>query len=166
MKPAVPKNLPRTGLDWERLIPQIGAANRALARYDGVLQGVPNPEILLSPLTTQEAVLSSRIEGTRATFDEVLKFEAGEDVPEEERRLDIQEVINYRRALHTAEAALQHRPFNLSLLRELHAILLDGVRGRRRRRPARRPPRGTCRRRRCGAARRDGSGGGRSAATG
>jgi len=130
MKPAVPKNLPRTGLDWERLIPQIGAANRALARYDGVLQGVPNPEILLSPLTTQEAVLSSRIEGTRATFDEVLKFEAGEDVPEEERRLDIQEVINYRRALHTAEAALQHRPFNLSLLRELHAILLDGVRGR------------------------------------
>jgi len=72
----MPKKLPRTGFAWERLIPEIGAANRALARYDGVLQGVPNPEILLSPLTTQEAVLSSRIEGTRATLDEVLKFEA------------------------------------------------------------------------------------------
>ncbi|OGO14081.1 MAG: cell filamentation protein Fic [Chloroflexi bacterium RBG_13_68_17] len=130
MKPAVPRKLPRTGLDWERLIPQIGAANRALARYDGVLQGVPNPVILLSPMTTQEAVLSSRIEGTRATLDEVLKFEAGEEVPEEERRLDILEIINYRRALHVAEAALQRRPFNLNLLRELHGTLLDGVRGR------------------------------------
>ena len=130
MKPAVPRKLPRTGLDWERLIPQIGAANRALARYDGVLLGMPNPVILLSPMTTQEAVLSSRIEGTRATLDEVLKFEAGEEVPEEERRLDILEIINYRRALHVAEAALQRRPFNLNLLRELHGTLLDGVRGR------------------------------------
>ncbi len=130
MKPAVPKKLPRTGLDWERLIPQIGAANRALAHYDGVLHGVPNPGILLSPMTTQEAVLSSRIEGTRATLNEVLKFEAGDDIPEEERRLDIQEIINYRQALHAAETALQRKPFNLNLLRELHGILLDGVRGR------------------------------------
>src|SRR4030065_1686589 len=81
-------------------------------------------------MTTQEAVLSSRIEGTRAPLDEVLKFEAGEEVPEEERRLDIQEIVNYRRALHAAEAALQRRPFNLNLLRELHEILLDSVRGR------------------------------------
>jgi len=95
VKPAVPKKLPRPGLAWERLIPEIGAANRALAHYDGVLHAVPNPEILLSPLTTQEAVLSSRIEGTRATFGEVLKFEAGEEVREEEKRLDIQEIINY-----------------------------------------------------------------------
>jgi Fic family protein len=130
MKAAVPKKLPRIGLDWERLIPQIGAANRALAHYDGVLQAVPNPGILLSPMTTQEAVLSSRIEGTRATLNEVLKFEAGDEVLEEDRRLDIQEIINYRRALHTAETALQRRPFNLNLLRELHGILLDGVRGR------------------------------------
>jgi Fic family protein len=130
VKPAVPKKLPRFGLAWERLIPQIGTANRAVAHYDGVLHAVPNPEILLSPLTTQEAVLSSRIEGTRATFGEVLKFEAGEEVPEGEKRLDIQEIINYRRALRAAEAALQRRPFSLNLLRELHSILLDGVRGR------------------------------------
>src|SRR6218665_972274 len=50
-------------------------ANAALARYDGLLQGIPNPAIMLSPLTTREAVLSSRIEGTQATMDEVLEQE-------------------------------------------------------------------------------------------
>ena len=130
MKPAAPKRLPLSGIAWESLIPEIGAAHRALAQYDGILYGVPNPEVLLSPLTTQEAVLSSRIEGTRATFDEVLRYEAGEEVAEAEKRLDIQEIINYRRGLRTAERALRHRPFNLNLLLELHAVLLDGVRGR------------------------------------
>jgi Fic family protein len=130
MKPLVPKRLPLSRLAWESLIPEIGAAHRALAHYDGVLRAIPNPEILLSPLTTQEAVLSSRIEGTRATFGEVLNFEAGEDVPEERKRLDIEEIVNYRRALRAAEAALRRRPFNLNLLRELHGILLEGVRGR------------------------------------
>ena len=48
-------------LNWERLIPLIGPANAAVARYDGILSAIPNPHILLSPLTTQEAVLSSRI---------------------------------------------------------------------------------------------------------
>jgi Fic family protein len=129
MKPAVPKKLPLTGIAWESLIPAIGTANRALAQYDGVLQAVPNPDVLLSPLTTQEAVLSSRIEGTLATFDEVLKFEAGEEVGQE-KSLDIQEIINYRRALRSAEKALRPRPFNLNLVRQLHGILLEGVRGR------------------------------------
>src|SRR5215218_6882357 len=75
-KPFVPQRLPHDEVKWEPLIPLIGAANRALAHYDGVLYGVPNPAVLLSPLTTQEAVLSSRIEGTQATFDEVLAYEA------------------------------------------------------------------------------------------
>ena len=130
MKPYSPKKLPLKNLAWERLIPEIGAANRAIAHYDGVLRAIPNPEILLSPLTTQEAVLSSRIEGTRATLGEVLKFEAGEPVPEEEKRRDIEEIVNYRRALRAAEAGLERRPFNLNLLRQLHGILLEGVRGR------------------------------------
>jgi Fic family protein len=129
MKPYVPKKLPMKGLDWGRLIPEIGAANRAIAHYDGVLRAIPNPEILLSPLATQEAVLSSRIEGTRATLAEVLEFEAGK-AAEEEKRRDIEEIVNYRRALRSAEAALDRRPFNLNLLRQLHGILLEGVRGR------------------------------------
>lgn len=129
MKPHVPQKLPLDGIAWESLIPAMSGANQAVARYDGVLCGVPNPGVLLSPLTTQEAVLSSRIEGTRTTFDEVLKFEAGEIV-EDERREDIQEVLNYRRALRAVEQELDNRPFNINLLLKLHAILLEGFRGR------------------------------------
>jgi Fic family protein len=129
-KPYVPQRLPHDEVKWEPLIPLIGAANRALAHYDGVLYGVPNPAVLLSPLTTQEAVLSSRIEGTQATLGDVLKFEAGEEPKQESRRLDIQEIDNYRKALREAEHELQTRPFNLNLLLKLHSILLDSVRGR------------------------------------
>ncbi len=130
MKPFVPEKLPIKQVNWESLIPLIGKANRALALYDGVLYGVPNPEILLSPLTTQEAVLSSKIEGTQATLGEVLEFEAGEAPESESRRLDIKEILNYRRALHHAEEELKTRAFGLNLLLKLHAILLDSVRGR------------------------------------
>ena len=129
MKPTVPRTLPLARIDWENLIPQIGAANRALAHYDGILYGLPSPQVLLSPLTTQEAVLSSRIEGTQVTLGEVLKFEAGEEVAEEAKRQDIQEIINYRRALLIAERELKRRPFNLNLLLQLHGMLLDSVRG-------------------------------------
>jgi Fic family protein len=129
IRPYIPPTLPFP-LDWESLVPFIGAANRALASFDGVLYGMPNPELLLSPLTTQEAVLSSRIEGTQATFGEVLKFEAGEEPVEESRRLDIQEILNYRKSLQVAEQELRTRPFNLNLLLKLHGVLLDSVRGR------------------------------------
>ncbi|HEY6000622.1 MAG TPA: Fic/DOC family N-terminal domain-containing protein [bacterium] len=132
MKPAIPKKLPLASLGWGDLIPPIAAANRALALYEGILHGVPEPQVLLSPLTTNEAVLSSRIEGTRATLNEVLEFEAGAEIVEESKRQDIQEIINYRRALRRAEEELVGRPFNLNLLKELHDILLDSVRGRNR----------------------------------
>lgn len=130
MKPFIPQDLTKLEIEWEPLIPLIGQANRSVALYDGILYGVPNPGVLLSPLTTQEAVLSSKIEGTQATLGEVLKFEAGEEPELESRRLDILEIINYRRALRNAEIELEARPFNLNLLLELHAILLDSVRGR------------------------------------
>jgi Fic family protein len=81
-------------------------------------------------MTTQEAVLSSRIEGTQATLGDVLKFEAGEEPPEIQRQEDIREIMNYRRALRQAEQALKQKPFNLNLLKDLHATLLDSVRGR------------------------------------
>ncbi len=71
MKPYVPESLPLQSLDFRRLIGLIGPANAALARYDGLLQSVINPTVMLSPLTNQEAVLSSKIEGTQATVDEV-----------------------------------------------------------------------------------------------
>ncbi|HVN48787.1 MAG TPA: Fic/DOC family N-terminal domain-containing protein [Bacteroidota bacterium] len=129
MRPYIPQNLPISEIDWERHIPFIGKVNRSLAYYDGILHGIANPALLLSPLTTQEAVLSSKIEGTQATLGDVLKFEAGESPTKEERRIDIQEITNYRRALFTAEKMLKTKPFHLNFMKELHAIILDSVRG-------------------------------------
>lgn len=73
---------PPSNLHWEALIPHLGPTAAAIARYDGILGAIPNAEVLLRPLSTREAVLSSRIEGTQATMDEVLAFEAGEDPPD------------------------------------------------------------------------------------
>ena len=73
---------PGTGsFDWQVLLPHLGPAAAAVARYDAILQAMPDPGVLLSALSTREAVLSSRIEGTRATMAEVLEFEAGADAP-------------------------------------------------------------------------------------
>ena len=73
------------------MLPLVGPANAAVARYDGVLSAIPNAHVLLSPLTTQEAVLSSRIEGTQATMGEVLTYEASgsTDEPSTAKETDI-----------------------------------------------------------------------------
>ena len=128
MQPYIPDTLPLTDLDYRLLLPLVGQANAELARYDGLLQGIPNPAVMLSPLTTQEAVLSSKIEGTHATVDEVLEQEAGL-LKEGEKYKDIQEISNYRQALYSAREYLQDYPIRLSFVRELHRILLNSVRG-------------------------------------
>lgn len=128
MKPYVPDSLPLEGLDVARLIRLIGPATAAIARYDGLLQGVVNPAVMLSPLTNREAVLSSKIEGTQATVDEVLEYEAGIEF-EENKVHDIQEVVNYRKTLTLASESLENRPINLSLIKEMHGVLMDSVRG-------------------------------------
>lgn len=122
---------PPTIVDWSQLIPLIGPANAALARYDGTLTAIPNAAILLSPLTTQEAVLSSKIEGTQATMEEVLEFEAEAELENisSERKADIHEVLNYRRAMRHAVELLQELPLCLRVIKEAHRVLLDGVRG-------------------------------------
>lgn len=121
---------PKEGqLDWLRLLPLIGPANAAVARYAGVLHGIPNAQVLLSPLTAQEAVLSSKIEGTQATLGEVLEFEAAEETAVGEKRDDIQEVLNYRRAMRHAVEMLQELPLSLRVVRGAHRVLMQGVRG-------------------------------------
>ncbi len=128
MKPYIPDRLPITNLDYQLLVGLVGNANAELARYDGLLQGIPNPAVMLSPLTTQEAVLSSKIEGTQATVDEVLEQEAGL-IKEGEKYKDIQEISNYRLALFQASEHLRDYPIRLGLIREIHKILLNSVRG-------------------------------------
>lgn len=123
---------PPATLDWPRLLPLIGPANAAVARFEGVLHGIPNPNVLLSPLTAQEAVLSSRIEGTQATLGEVLEFEAEGDPDDEStaKKADIHEVLNYRAALLEASQMLDDLPLSQRLIRQAHARLMQGVRGR------------------------------------
>jgi len=133
MNPYEPERLPLDQVDWAAHVTLIGQANAALARDDGMLQSIVNPAVLLSPLTTQEAVLSSRIEGTQASMEEVLEYEADPGVSVESgKQFDIQEILNYRRAMATAVKKLQERPLCLNLIKELHAILLDSARGRNR----------------------------------
>ena len=123
------EQFPPGNLHWEELIPLLGPASAALARYDGLLQAIPNPQVLLAPLTTQEAVLSSRIEGTQATASEVFEFEADEARFTGERRDDIREVLNYRRALSSAVTRLAELPLSQRLLLDSHRLLMAGVRG-------------------------------------
>ncbi|NOZ42482.1 MAG: Fic family protein, partial [Alphaproteobacteria bacterium] len=127
MKPYIPNELPVQDLDYKKLYGFTGRANAELARYDGLLQGIPNPEVMLSPLTTREAVLSSKIEGTQATVDEVLEHEAG--IFKKEKETDIKEIVNYRYALFRSHNHLKDYPIRLGFLCQLHKILLDSVRG-------------------------------------
>jgi len=128
MQPYVPDALPLTDLDHRFLLPLVASATRELALYDGLLQGIPNPAVMLSHITAQEAVLSSKIEGTQATVDEVLEQEAGL-IKKGEKYKDIQEISNYRKALFDAREYLQDYPIRLGFVRELHRILMDSVRG-------------------------------------
>jgi cell filamentation protein, protein adenylyltransferase len=129
MTPCIPDTLPLETLDWGDLVTAIGQANAAVARYDGFLQGIVNPDILLTPLATREAVLSSRIEGTRASVDQVLEYEAE---PDETKpgAADFHEVLNYRRAMFLAVDEMKKRPISLNLVKRIHEALLDGVRGK------------------------------------
>ncbi|MBN2211437.1 MAG: Fic family protein [Sedimentisphaerales bacterium] len=120
---------PPAKLNWDRLLPLIGPAQAAVAEYKGVLHGIPNVQVLLAPLISQEAVLSSKIEGTQATLGEVLEFEAAEETATGEKRNDIQEILNYRRALRLAVDALRKLPLSQRVMRDTHQELMQGVRG-------------------------------------
>ena len=83
-------------MDFAALVPHIGRAQAALARYGGLLAAVPNTRLLFAPFTVQEAVLSSKIQGTQVTIGEVLEADVDGyalNVPVE-KRADIEEVRN------------------------------------------------------------------------
>ena len=111
---------PPSNIDRPQLLPLIGRAHAAIGRYEGVLQGIPNPGLLLSPLTNQEAVLSSRIEGTQATLGEVLEFEAEGNLDDEStpKKADIREVLNYRLALQKATRLMETLPLSQRLIKK------------------------------------------------
>jgi len=96
-----------------------------------MLKGLPNANVLLSPLASQEAVLSSRIEGTQTTLTELLTFEAEGDLSDESTpaKAEIREVLNYRLALYAAIDMLKEIPLSQRLVRDSHEVLMQGVRG-------------------------------------
>jgi Fic family protein len=98
-----------------------------MGRLDGVASVLPNPNLFVAMYVRQEAVLSSQIEGTQSTLEDVLQFEAdakGNDIPK-----DVEEVVNYIRAMNYGLERLRELPLSLRLIREIHAELLKGVRG-------------------------------------
>jgi len=128
IKPFKPHQLPLENITWESLLPSIVRANSALAKFDGLLESTQNPLLFLTPLMTKEAVLSSRIEGTQASLSDVLEFEASPKRNVDNYN-DIEEVLNYREALLYATKELDKRPICLNLIKDIHSLLLKGVRG-------------------------------------
>lgn len=101
-------------------------ADRALGRLDGVATVLPNPDLFVAMYVNHEAVLSSQIEGTQSTLEDVLAFEAD---AQSEASKDVAEVVNYVGAVNQGLARLSELPLSLRLLRAIHARLLEGVRG-------------------------------------
>jgi Fic family protein len=125
---------PPPQLDYARLLPGLLEATAALARYDQMLRGMHNSEIFLAPLRGQEAVISSRMEGTISTLDEILQLQAefGDDDEKaaSEFRADVIETALYRRALNTAQHQMEEgRPLTESLVKSIHRQLLSFGRG-------------------------------------
>jgi Fic family protein len=128
----LPKPLPpRPPIRYtEELQSLLSHADRSLARLDGVITVLPNPDIFIAMYVKKEALLSSQIEGTQASLEGVLEFEA--DLPPRDDIADIKEVINYIKALDYGIGRLKDLPMSLRLIREIHQILLEGTRGSQR----------------------------------
>ncbi|HUP20922.1 MAG TPA: Fic family protein [Gemmatimonadota bacterium] len=109
------------------LVLALSEADDAVGRLDGVSDTVPNPDLFVAMYVRKEAVLSSQIEGTQSSLEDVLEYEAGahtDDLPR-----DVDEVYNHVRALNHGLARLPELPLSLRLLREIHAVLMENVRG-------------------------------------
>jgi Fic family protein len=127
------EKFPPQNLDYGKIVNSLLKATDALARYDQMLKNMHNSEILLAPLRNQEAVISSRMEGTISTMDEILKFEADSENDSEEAknvRSEVFETILYQRALLNGQRALKDGyPLSQHLIKTLHQQLLSFGRG-------------------------------------
>ncbi len=127
--PFIPPKLPPK-IDYTNLIEEIGQAHNNIGNLNGSLINIPNLGLLTTPLLTKEAVLSSRIEGTQATLEDVFKYEAEEKISEEgEKEKDVREIINYRKAMFLAMDELKNRPIGENLIKKIHFHLLSSARG-------------------------------------
>lgn len=124
---------PPNQLGYGSFVGTLIKATDAIARYDQMLKNMHNSEILLAPLRNQEAVISSRMEGTVSTMDEILKYEADHENKSTDAsnvRLEVIETILYQRALKAAQwAMIDGRPLSQSFIKAIHQQLLSVGRG-------------------------------------
>lgn len=124
---------PPKQLDYGSFVGPLIKATDAIARYDQMLKNMHNSEILLAPLRNQEAVISSRMEGTVSTMDEILKYEADHEndaTNNSNVRSEVIETILYQRALKAAQGAMNDgRPLTQSFVKAIHQRLLSFGRG-------------------------------------
>jgi Fic family protein len=118
--------VPSIALDGE-LLRLLSDADRALARLDAISTFLPNPNLFVAMYVRQEAVLSSQIEGTQSTLEDVLAYEA--NATHNKAPKDVEEVVNYVRAMNHGLKRLPELPLSLRLLREIHKELMHNVRG-------------------------------------
>jgi Fic family protein len=121
----VPNDLPPI-LEWDtELVSQLSRSDLAMGTLSGLGETLPNPHLLIYPFIRREAVLSSRIEGTQSSLSDLLLFEA----TQVEKQRDVREVQNYVYAMEYGLKRLNELPLSLRFIRELHGILMEGVRG-------------------------------------
>ena len=124
----LPADLPPRDLGLSSsLLRRLSIADRALARLDGAVMTLPNPDLFIYMYVRREAVLSSQIEGTQASMIDVLAYEAERDKAEQE--VPVADVINYIGALRHGLKRLGSLPVSLRLVKEIHSHLMKGIRG-------------------------------------
>lgn len=111
----------------DEMLSLISRADRALGRLDGSIQTLPDADLFVFMYVRKEAVLSSQIEGTQSSLNDLLEAEAKILSPHRPR--DVDEVLNYVNAMNYGIKRLAELPFSIRLTKEIHARLLEGVRG-------------------------------------
>lgn len=119
---------PNPNIEWDdELYNLLSKADRALGRLDGSIQTLPDPDLFVFMYVRKEAVLSSQIEGTQSSLNDVLEAEAA--IQDSNRPSDVREVLNYVDAMNHGLERLKTLPLSVRLIREIHDRLLRGVRG-------------------------------------
>ncbi len=106
------------------LVTKLIDANKKLATLDGLSSRIPNMDLFVSMYVRKEALLSSQIEGTQCTLDDILN-----PLMEENTNLNVSDVVNYIKATEFALNRLHTLPLCNRLIKETHAVLMEGVRG-------------------------------------
>lgn len=120
---------PDPPLDLGSLQSALSRANLALGRLDGIVDVVPDPAFFVAMYVRREAVLSSQIEGTQSTLEDLLEVELADGRPRGPS--DVGEIVNYVAAMNHGLDRLWELPLSLRLIREIHAELLRDGRGSR-----------------------------------